>query len=155
MKLSAELLESVGARVLEDAAYVLATRAKGPRSDPPAWDAQGVRLTFEGPLSGYCELWSTPELIRLLAANMLGVTESDPAAETLGMEALGEAINILCGSLLTELAGVEPVFRLGAPTACGPFAAEPEPPPVEVWIDVEGCPVCLRARVTDPLSKAA
>ncbi len=156
MKPSKDLLERVTAHVLEDAAFVFAM----PREEePPAfaeWHATGARLTFEGPLDGYCELWAPDAMIESLAANMLGEDKDADGATDIGLGALKETLSILCGKLLTELAGEDPVFDLGTPTPLANLEPFPENAAgAEVWIDADEQPVLMRMCIRNDSSQAA
>lgn len=156
MIIERELLERVSARVLEDAAYILAMPLEIAPPNPAQWDALGVRLDFCGPFSGYCELWASLELSRIMAANMLGMTMTAPDAHEMCCDALKESLNILCGNLLTELAGPDPVFDLGTPMTQEDLESFPsDGSGAEVWFDVDGHPVLMRARITGQASCAA
>jgi hypothetical protein len=158
MRIERELLARVGARVLEDAAYVLAEPAQARPYDSVAWGTCGVRLAFSGPFGGGCELWVPRELARLLATNMLGLAVNDDCAEAdeMGAEALRETMNILCGNLLTEIAGQEPVFDLGMPIVPERVTALPQGcSVVETWFEVDGRPLLLRAWVSPRAAEAA
>jgi hypothetical protein len=154
MKPSKDLLERVTAHVLEDAAFVFAM----PREEePPAfaeWHATGVRLTFTGPLDGYCELSAPAAMIESLAAN--NRVEDAEGTTDIGLDALKETLNILCGNLLTELAGEDPVFDLGTPTPLANLEPFPENAAgAEVWIDADEQPVLMRMCIRNDSSQAA
>jgi len=158
MQIERELLARVGARVLEDAAYVLALPAKAQPYDSLAFGAYGVQLTFDGPFGGCCELWAPRELARQLAVNMLGLVVDDDGADAreMDIEALQEAMNILCGNLLTELAGQEPVFDLGIPTVSERITVLPAGCSVaESWFEIDGRPLLLRAWLSNRAAEAA
>lgn len=156
MIIERELLERVSSRVLEDAAFILATPLEIPPPIPPHWDALGVHLDFCGPFSGHCELWASLEMAKIMAANMLGMTASAPDAQEMCCDALKESLNILCGNLLTELAGADPVFDLGTPvTQENLDSFPPDGSGAEVWFDIDGQPVLIRARITGQAARAA
>ncbi len=158
MHIERELLARVGARVLEDAAYVLAVPAAARSYDSLPVGAYGVQLAFDGPLVGSCELWAPRELARQLATNMLGLSVNDCGddAREIDIEALHEAMCILCGNLLAELAGPEPVFDLGMPSVPERITALPAGCPVaETWFEIEGRPLLLRAWLSGRAAEAA
>jgi CheY-specific phosphatase CheX len=78
------------------------------------WVAAEVR--FEGPATGAVFLRVQEKMLLPLASNMLGMDfdEAPPNAEQ-QRDALKEIINVVCGNLLPELAGVEAVFNVHAP----------------------------------------
>lgn len=156
MIIERELLARVGARVLEDAAHVVAVPAAPQRHDAIAWAARGVQLAFDGPFSGWCELWAPREVTDLFAATMLGAGDPCADADELGIEALRETVNILCGHLLTELAGQDPVFDLGTPSVYERFTTPPEcGSGAETWFRIDGHPLLLRAWLTHCATEAA
>jgi hypothetical protein len=158
MHIEQELLARVGARVLEDAAYVLAVPTPAQPYDSLAWGAYGVQLAFDGPFGGCCELWAPRELARQLATNMLGLVVQDDCAEAreMDIEALQEAMHILCGNLLIELAGQEPVFDFGMPTVPERVTALPDGcSVVETWFAIDGRPLLLRAWLSSRAAEAA
>jgi hypothetical protein len=103
-------------RILEEAAFVF-TDALMPEDvpDPSMWEASGVSLRFFGNPSGEMRMWASEGFSRCVAANMLGVSEDDPAAAEKGLDALKESLNIIVGNYLTAIYGEEPVFDLGLP----------------------------------------
>lgn len=156
MNMTKEALEQVAARVLEDTAFVFAM----PRCEPPLeegdWQPLGVGLRFQGPVCGHCELWTTSELAMLVSANMLGTDEESEDASDACVDALKEALNILCGNLLTELAGEEPVFDLGTPQILEALSPLPdEDHSVETWLDADGHPALMRLMLEKEASSAA
>jgi CheY-specific phosphatase CheX len=85
-----------------------------------------------------------------LAANFLGTEASDPVAAAGADDSFKELLNVVCGHLLTAMAGEDPVFDLTMPTViplpageAGVLQASAE------WIpfQVEGHPVRLHVRV--------
>lgn len=116
----------------------------------------GVQVSFSGYAKGYCELWATRELSKSIASNMLGVFDED--SDTINqtcLDALKETLNILCGNLLTEYAGTEPVFDLDPPAVLSRLVKIPvSDAGAEAWLEIEGQPALLRMCV-DPTSIAA
>jgi hypothetical protein len=145
--LSQQSLERAATRVLEDVACVFA-RPLGIR--PPAtegWNAAGARLRFRGALRGYMELWAPPEAVGPLASALLGGEESQGTADA-ALDALREALHLLCGSVLSTLVGPEGAFSLGTPhrrERVVPFTAVENG--IEAWLEADGHPVLMRLRV--------
>ena len=95
-------------------------------------------------------------MIALLATTMLGAGDPCADADELGIEALRETVNILCGHLLTELAGQDPVFELGTPNVYERFTPLPEGGSgAETWFKIDGHPLLLRAWLTHRAAEAA
>ena len=156
MKPETDLLERTVAHVLEDSAFVFAMPMDEPPPDLSTWQAIGVSLAFEGPFSGHFEFWAPFEVAKLLSSNMLGMDEDSPDAQEMCFDAMRETLNILCGNLLTEIAGSTPVFNLGTPVT----QSKPEPLPddgsaTEVWLTSDGHPILLRMHVKDENSRVA
>jgi len=156
MKLTKALLEKVSARVLADTAFLMPEPLV---TDPPPasrWSAIGVRILFSGPVRGYVEVWTPRAIARRLAANMLGRDISDPDVEENELDALMETVNIICGNLLLEVAGRDPIFHLGTPRTCRrlvPFTQRD--PGTDVWLSLEGEALLVRMRVAAEKTRAA
>jgi len=156
MKPNRELLERVATHVLEEAAFLFAQPLGGRPPADEAWTATGARLRFAGPLRGYVELWVPERIARLMAANMLGEESDAPDAEASCLDALRETLNILCGNLLTALAGEEPVFQLGTPDRCDerhPFQSRELG--VDAWLEADGQPLLTRLAIHTPAPQTA
>jgi len=103
-------------KILEEAAFVFTdTLSNEDMPDPSTWDATGVVLQFYGPVNGEMRMWASNGFARCVAANMLGISEDEPAAAEKGLDALKESLNIIVGNYLTTIYGEEPVFDLGLP----------------------------------------
>lgn len=50
-----------------------------------------------------------------LAANILGIDDASDEASELGEDSLKEVLNVICGRVLTEISGEEPLFDLTIP----------------------------------------
>jgi hypothetical protein len=88
---------------------------------PPPPSGAAASVSFRGPGHGRMVMAVAPALLPAIAGNMLG---ADAAPEPrLQHDALGELVNVLCGTLLPELAGTAATFRLAAPEALAPAAA--------------------------------
>lgn len=102
--------------VLERFAFALGDPADPAEIAPPAEPACLARMTFSGPFTGSLALLMPAALGGEIAANMLGLDPGDPALERHATDAIKEILNVVCGNLLTELAGEDPVFDLSVPT---------------------------------------
>ena len=78
-------------------------------------DARQVSMNFMGPTNGRLEIVAGLELCLIIAANMLGVEPDEEGAASHAVDALKEALNVVCGRFLTEAYGEEAVFNLSAP----------------------------------------
>lgn len=82
--------------------------------------AGSARVSFDGPLRGMLLLGVTGDVLAAAATNMLG--RDDAPLPAMQRDAICELANVICGSLLPQLAGRRALFRLGVP----------------VWIDGDG-----------------
>lgn len=108
----------------------------------------GAVISFHGPFSGRATLRIASSQLPEMAANMLGKVNSRRISDELQRDALQEVLNMICGNVLTGLAGEEAVFELGLPEyrdfrsadsapsgVCIPFALENTR--AELFIDKE------------------
>lgn len=110
-----QALESVLLDVLETTCETLAFMFPVPPPDQGTDEpATGVRVRFEGPISGCLALAAPDGMLSSLAANMLAVDPSDVTDEQ-RLDALKELCNVVCGNLLPRLVGPVPVFHVGTP----------------------------------------
>lgn len=109
------LLEQVLGEVLQDAAYVFAMPVDGPAE----WRQPVVsaRIAFESTKGGTLRLTAAPGVAAEMAANMLGVDASDPAAAEHGRAAIAEVLNVIGGAFVTRYFGTGVESQLGLPTA--------------------------------------
>lgn len=99
-EIGASALAESAARVLEDAAFLFTEPVD--QAPPPDGEMVSARIRFQGPCSGFLQINTPVEGCTLIAANMLGVDPDDDDAVARGKDALGEILNILCGSVLGE-----------------------------------------------------
>lgn len=109
-----EILASVACDVFEQFAFMFGEQADREDLIPFEDNHVQVEMRFSGPFSGRLCLTASPEMCIELAANMLGM---EPDEVERPEEALKEILNVICGNLLTALAGAEPVFGLTIPEA--------------------------------------
>lgn len=127
-------------RMLEDTAFLF--------SDEPAAslsfddDPLGVGIAYTGPEEGELRIWAQPSLAGTLAANMLGLDDSDPGAKARRGDALGELLNIVLGHCLTERFGEDESMRMGLPRGLGSDDLEDDLHG-GFWLSVEGEPLLL------------
>lgn len=79
--------------------------------------AGGARVTFDGPIRGMLVLSVTEDVLDTAATNMLA--RDDSPALSLQRDAICELANVICGSLLPQIAGRRALFRLGVPEWIG------------------------------------
>jgi hypothetical protein len=121
-ELSPALLAQSLARTLEEAAFVFAE----PTEAPPSFEGEVIeaRLAYSGGHAGELLLASPPDLAGTLAANLLGEEEGGASVTGDDLDALGEVLNMLAGSLVLELFGPEAGSKLGLPLVRSVSAAE-------------------------------
>ena len=75
-----------------------------------------VSMNFTGDLYNGSLLMILPNNIsNELAANILGIDDFSEEANNLGHDSLKEVLNVICGRVLTEIFGMEPLFDLSIP----------------------------------------
>ncbi len=74
-----------------------------------------VTMTFSGHKKGRLTLIVPQGMAAEIAANVLGVSDTDSRSIALALDSLKEVVNVLCGRILTELEGEVPVFNLSVP----------------------------------------
>lgn len=152
MNASPGLLREVFAQVLEKQIFMFADEM--PLEDLPlgAGDWVEAHISFHGPFDGSISL-ALPKAAELeIAANFMGMEPDDPAVARCSEDSLKEILNVVCGHMLTALAGEEPVFDLSIPKML-PLSAEERGKlagfPESLGFDVEGRPAVLRLRLSD------
>lgn len=76
----------------------------------------GASVVFTGPFSGKLFISITSDMLKPLAANMLGLElEEEPPEDVKIEDALIELLNVICGNLLPAIASDEVVFNIAGP----------------------------------------
>jgi CheY-specific phosphatase CheX len=70
-------------------------------------------VRFSGPFSGTLSIDVPKQILTELVANMMGMDEI-PTLEQ-GFDALGELANVICGNVISKIAGPERMFDLDVP----------------------------------------
>lgn len=104
-------------RVFEEAAFVSADSPDDFDAGGQAFPRVASVIKFHGRFSGVLAMACPVNLVTTTAANIMGLDENDPAARENIDDSLGEVLNMICGNLLTEIAGTKPEFKIEAP--CG------------------------------------
>jgi hypothetical protein len=86
--------------------------ARMPEREEAAEFEAGMEVTFHGSFDGRLLLGVSGRVLDSLAANMLGGELADEGART---DALGELANVVCGNVLTQVAGRDRTFLLDHP----------------------------------------
>ena len=124
MEVNRQTLEHVAQQVLEMMAFAMVMPAE--ESLPEADWVVGSTVRFRGPCSGALTVLMPGDALGELAQNMVG-EEGGGLTEQQQHDALGELTNVMCGNLLAEIAGPEPVFDLDAPEVAGVEPSQDEP----------------------------
>lgn len=82
-----------------------------------------IRVVFRGPFSGMLELAVQPEMLPVLAGNMLGLEPDQTPTDAQQIDAVKELANIVCGNILPEVGTPQDVFNV-----CEPRLAKGEQP---------------------------
>jgi len=117
------ILFEVASRTFENLAFMLSI----PEEDddgPPVKVTKGASVSFEGPFAGRFVVSVSAGVLPDLATNMLGLDEERPNAAQQD-DALKELANIMCGNLLPQILGKEPIFSLHPPVLLSEVEAGP------------------------------
>ncbi|MCP4689704.1 MAG: chemotaxis protein CheX [Desulfobacterales bacterium] len=109
-----EVLAKLGVDSLEKLAFMFPF----PESPPPDLELEnslGSSVNFTGPYSGTLTMILSDDVLRELTVNMLGVDEDEEVTPEQLNDAIGEAVNIICGNVLPLIAGKEAIFNIQAP----------------------------------------
>ena len=112
---SKKTLAEVIVAVLENQAFIFADVVDNAEAPPLPEEHHVVQMAFIGPVCGGLTMVFPAVMCAEVAANMLGLDEDDELAIAGGQDALKELVNVVCGQVLTEVAGEEPVFDLTVP----------------------------------------
>lgn len=112
-EISSSLLARNLGQTLEEAAFVFAEAV----DDPPPFDDDVItaRLSYSGAHAGELLLASPHGLAATLAANLLGEEEGGASVTGDDVDAVGELLNMIAGSLVLDLFGPEAGCKLGLP----------------------------------------
>lgn len=142
MKTDPDILKRVCCDVFEQLAFMF---GEDPETEEDAAAPPGgcvlTAMGFSGPAKGRIALAVPEEMCPQIAANVLGVEPTDDLVTENAHDALKEMLNVMCGRLLTELAGEEPVFELTVP--------EVRAIPDETWQKLHATPGTLALIVDD------
>lgn len=112
---SGQVVAGAFCEVLERLAFMFGELVDKCEMPAPEGTYAEVRVRVSGPLSGVVALVVAPEACAEMAANILGLEPGDALAEARAEDALKELVNVTCGTLLTTLAGTDPVFDVSVP----------------------------------------
>jgi len=110
-----EELEVVFVSVLERLAYMFAEPVTKEEMPSEVSGLIQVNIDFSGHTHGKLTLVATENICSELMVNMLGSDPDDELDGQLLHDAIKELLNVMCGRLLTEIAGHDPIFDLSSP----------------------------------------
>ncbi|MBD3244001.1 MAG: hypothetical protein GF331_25635 [Chitinivibrionales bacterium] len=113
----AEVLTRELADVVERMAFMFAEPGDPSELDLDGEPWMGVNMSFRGSLNGTISLAAPRALCVELAGNILGLTSDDEKAQRYAGDAFRELLNVVCGQVLTSLAGRLSTFDLAAPVS--------------------------------------
>lgn len=109
------IAEMVITNILANMAFLFPERIDGNETqNADTWNAKGFELKFSGANTGSVRMWIEESLATSLAANMLGCDESE-IDQRKAFDASKEILNIITGSLITELYGKKDLIKLHLP----------------------------------------
>ncbi len=110
-----QILSQTFADIMENLAFMFVDSEEKDKIENSSENNLRASISFSGYIDGYLEIVASTKLCRTLAANMLGIEVEDKETEKQAGDALKEALNTICGRLLTEIAGEDPIFNLSTP----------------------------------------
>jgi len=101
---------------LENLAFMFAESIDANEVTMTDTECTKVSMEFTGDLYNGALMMVVPSNIsNELAANILGIDITSDDALDLGDDSLKEVLNVICGRVLTEISGTEPLFDLTIP----------------------------------------
>ena len=140
-ELSSSALHGVVERVLEDAAFVLTQPVHEPAPQDHLLQVKlpfsGLRLADMPALHGEFQLVGSRTFGQSLAANLLGIDESDERAVDGALDAMRELLNMVGGAIMEAMFLGSPAGKLGVPLCCA------EPCSLGTVVARANCATCL------------
>lgn len=107
-------LAETSMKIFEEAAFALIdTMDSG--EERPVEERLVAGVQFSGPRTGELMMSIPSSLAAVFAENMLGADPGDPEANSKGVDAMKELLNMICGNLLPVLFGTDMEFKIEAP----------------------------------------
>jgi CheY-specific phosphatase CheX len=113
---AADAITEATLRVLETAAFMTIWVWQESDAGSAPFD-RAATMTFSGSHSGRISLKISGAVLPQLVQNMMGECDDSGAAARQSDDAMCESLNMICGNVLTEWYGEEPVFELHPPRA--------------------------------------
>ncbi len=138
---SVSTVEDAFCDVLEKLAFAFAEPVA--KDELPDCSGENVRVdvAFTGGMRGDLGIAVPRRLCDEMAANILGLEPDSVIESDQALDAVKEVASVVCGHVLTAVAGEEPVFDLSVPTA--------RPLDEEGWVTLLDCDDCLAFMVDD------
>jgi CheY-specific phosphatase CheX len=114
--IAADAVTEATLRVLETAAF-MSIWAWQESDEGSAGCDRAATMTFTGTHSGRMSLKISGSVLPQLVQNMMGECDGAGATARQSDDAMCESLNMICGNVLTEWYGEEPVFELQPPRA--------------------------------------
>lgn len=152
-----ETIAQVASEVLEQLAFIFADPAEADEVPEQLTGAYAVQVCFRGDAQGSLTIVTGHEICAELTANITGEDAEEVNTESAKL-ALCELANVLCGHILTEILGNEPVVDLDPPQLIEGTE--------QTWrilssstsstsLLADGCPFVLQLDLTQDNAKAA
>ncbi len=118
--LNSEVLQNMATEALERTAFVLADPFDANEARAEAMPSFYAGIQYSGSECGAIQLAASEDFIRELASSILGVEPDEVDPNGVGSDALRELANIVGGSVILNLGGVDHNFALGLPESIAP-----------------------------------
>lgn len=112
---SNEIIDEVFCDIMESLAFMFGEMVDKTEVEAPAANLVKAVMTFSGPNSGSIAIAVPETVCPEIAANVLGLDAEEDIDPADALDALKEVLNVICGHVLTRMAGTEPVFDLSIP----------------------------------------
>ncbi len=110
-----ELLNNVFCDVIEQVTFMFGESVGKEKLPEPTSEYIRTKMSFSGEFGGSLTLLVPTGICIEIAANILGLDPEDELVETSSGDALKELLNVICGNILTTIAGDKPIFDLSIP----------------------------------------
>jgi CheY-specific phosphatase CheX len=107
--------EQILTQVVEDTFASMAFMFPGGECDDSPVETATVTVAFAGPERGWLEMTLPKGMLDALAANMLGLEESEVATPEQRSDAVREILNVICGNLLPLIDDPRAVYSVSPP----------------------------------------
>lgn len=109
-----EIVSDVFCDILEKLAFMFGEEVGTEEMPEPSEGITLSSMSFSGEMVGTLEMAVPTEMSVEVAVNVLGIDADEIDAEAAN-DSLKEVLNVICGNILTAIAGEEPIFDLSVP----------------------------------------